>query len=53
MCTQIYLYIYQFQILPDGMDTARYIYQQVYLPELLERVSAGKRGRRIATYRSE
>ena len=31
----------------------RHIYQQVYLPELLERVSAGKRGRRRATYRSE
>ena len=30
-----------------------YIYQQVYLPELLERVFAGKRGRRIATYQSE
>ena len=34
-------------------ERPRYIYQQVYLPELLERVSAGKRGRRIATYRSE
>ena len=37
----------------DRQVCPRYIYQQVYLPELLERVSAGKRGRRIATYRSE
>ena len=36
----------------SAVSTKVYIYQQVYLPELLERVSAGKILEAPATYRS-